>query len=141
MKVLPLPALTDNYIWMILDDHAHAWVVDPGEAAPVLKALRVYQCSLQGILITHHHGDHTSGVAALIQHTQAALYGPPGLPFPTLHPVSEGKPLVLGEFLPVFSSGEIPGHTLIMWHIIHRGIYFAVIRYLQLDAGVSLKGR
>ena len=120
MKVLPLPALTDNYIWMILDDHAHAWVVDPGEAAPVLKALRVYQCSLQGILITHHHGDHTSGVAALIQHTQAALYGPPGLPFPTLHPVSEGKPLVLGEFLPVFQVVEIPGHTLIMWHIIHR---------------------
>ena len=38
MKLIPLPAFTDNYIWMLHDGQA-AWVVDPGDAAPVLQAL------------------------------------------------------------------------------------------------------
>jgi len=38
LTITPIPAFSDNYIWMgVLDDRA--WVVDPGDAAPVLAML------------------------------------------------------------------------------------------------------
>jgi hydroxyacylglutathione hydrolase len=43
MNLLPLPAFTDNYIWM-LHDSREAVVVDPGDAAPVLGALHARAC-------------------------------------------------------------------------------------------------
>jgi len=54
LKIFPLPALKDNYIW-IIHDHQFAVVVDPGDAAPVLKYLAVHQIKLAAILCTHHH--------------------------------------------------------------------------------------
>ena len=64
MQLLPIPAFTDNYIWL-LHDARHAVVVDPGQAEPVLQALTERGLQLQAILVTHHHGDHVGGVDAL----------------------------------------------------------------------------
>ncbi|WP_132985167.1 hydroxyacylglutathione hydrolase [Luteimonas terricola] len=62
----PLPAFDDNYIWLL---PAHggrgAVVVDPGDAAPVLAAADAGGWRPQAVLLTHHHGDHIGGVAAL----------------------------------------------------------------------------
>ncbi len=68
MKLLPLPAFTDNYIWM-LHDGTHAVVVDPGDATPVQHALQSLGLTLQVILVTHHHADHVGGVGVLQQQT------------------------------------------------------------------------
>ena len=57
MKLIPLPAFTDNYIWL-LQHQGHALVVDPGDADPVRHWLTENQLQLDGILVTHHHGDH-----------------------------------------------------------------------------------
>ena len=70
MKLIPLPAFADNYIWMLHDGHT-ALVVDPGDAQPVLAALQREGLQLQSILVTHHHADHTGGVAGLRQATGA----------------------------------------------------------------------
>jgi len=35
MKLIPLPAFTDNYFWLLVKD-GRALVVDPGQAEPVL---------------------------------------------------------------------------------------------------------
>lgn len=62
MQVIPIPALADNYIFMLLDDNApEAAVVDPGTAEPVLEYLRRTGRRLTAILNTHHHHDHTGG--------------------------------------------------------------------------------
>ena len=53
-----IPAFSDNYIWL-LHDGQHAWVVDPGDAGPVRAALQEQGLILAGILLTHHHHDHT----------------------------------------------------------------------------------
>jgi len=65
MNLVAVPAFTDNYIWM-LHDGRQAIVVDPGEAAPVERALDERRLVLQAIVVTHHHGDHTGGIEALL---------------------------------------------------------------------------
>ena len=75
MKLIPLPAFTDNYIWMLHNGRT-AVVVDPGDAQPVLDALQSEGVQLQGILVTHHHADHTDGVDILREATGAKVFGP-----------------------------------------------------------------
>jgi glyoxylase-like metal-dependent hydrolase (beta-lactamase superfamily II) len=71
MDPIALPAFTDNTIWM-LQDGRDAVVVDPGDAAPVQKALDERNLRLAAILVTHHHPDHVGGVDALRpRHAQA----------------------------------------------------------------------
>jgi hydroxyacylglutathione hydrolase len=109
MKLIPLPAFTDNYIWMLHDGQA-AWVVDPGDAQPVLQALAAEHLTLKGILVTHHHPDHTGGVAQLREATGAAVFGPQreAMPEP-LHRLGEDENVdVLGLQFRVI---EVPGHT------------------------------
>jgi glyoxylase-like metal-dependent hydrolase (beta-lactamase superfamily II) len=68
MTLVPLPAFADNYIWM-LQEGRNAIVVDPGDAEPVFDALERGNLQLAAILVTHHHADHTGGVATLHEAT------------------------------------------------------------------------
>ena len=109
MHLLALPAFTDNYIWM-LHDGARAVVVDPGESAPVQEALDRLGLQLAGILVTHHHGDHTGGIDALRPRLQGPVWGPAreNIPAP-FTPMADGDTLeVLGLR---FAVHDVPGHT------------------------------
>ncbi|MGO1002438.1 hydroxyacylglutathione hydrolase [Lysobacter sp. CA196] len=64
MRLLALPALSDNYIWALSGDDESALIVDPGDAAPVMAAA-AHGLRPVGILLTHHHNDHIGGTAAL----------------------------------------------------------------------------
>ncbi|HSW40248.1 MAG TPA: MBL fold metallo-hydrolase, partial [Acidobacteriota bacterium] len=66
MRILTIPALTDNYIYILIDDASlDAAVVDPGDAGPVLNHVGGSGLRLKAILCTHHHGDHTGGIGKL----------------------------------------------------------------------------
>ena len=65
LQVRSIAAYDDNYIWLISDKHC-AVIVDPGDAAPVIKYLTEHHLKLTTILITHHHADHIGGVADLL---------------------------------------------------------------------------
>ncbi len=109
MKLIALPAFTDNYIWMLHDDR-QAIVVDPGDAAPVAAALEARGLALAAILVTHHHPDHVGGIAALRPRLQGPVYGPAreAIPEPFM-PLNHGDSIaVLG--LP-FQVIDVPGHT------------------------------
>lgn len=109
MNLIPLPAFTDNYLWL-LHDGQRALVVDPGDAQPVQDALQRLGLQLAAILLTHHHADHTGGVDALRNATGAPVYGPTHetLPEPVLR-LGEGDTVsVLGLDFQVI---EVPGHT------------------------------
>ncbi|MCU0943502.1 MAG: MBL fold metallo-hydrolase, partial [Hydrogenophaga sp.] len=75
MQLHPIPAFTDNYIWL-LHDGRRALVVDPGEPDGVLAELAASSLTLDTILLTHHHADHTGGVDALRDATGARVIGP-----------------------------------------------------------------
>ncbi|MDD2610714.1 MAG: hydroxyacylglutathione hydrolase [Giesbergeria sp.] len=109
MNLLPLPAFSDNYIWM-LHDAGQALVIDPGDAAPVLQALDRLGLQLQAILVTHHHSDHVGGIAALCAATGATVYGPAREAMPAgtlpLHGGQQVKALGLS-----FAVLDVPGHT------------------------------
>ncbi|MEG2631242.1 MAG: hydroxyacylglutathione hydrolase, partial [Comamonas sp.] len=109
MNLLPLPAFSDNYIWM-LHDGRQALVIDPGEAAPVFAALERHALQLQSILITHHHPDHVGGVAALRAATGAQVWGPARetLPEPVTRVQGGDQVDVLGGPWQVI---DVPGHT------------------------------
>lgn len=64
MRLLALPALSDNYIWALSGDDEAALIVDPGDAAPVLAAA-AHGLRPVGILLTHHHDDHIGATPAL----------------------------------------------------------------------------
>jgi len=105
-----LPAFEDNYILLLVDGR-HAAVVDPGDAAPVLRELHRRGLTLADIVVTHHHHDHLGGVDELVQESGARCIAPatPRFGSPDL-PVREGSRFeCLGEDFRVF---EVPGHTI-----------------------------
>ena len=57
-----IPALQDNYIYVVENDEKEAFIVDPGEAEPVLDFLQKHHLTPKVILLTHHHWDHVSGI-------------------------------------------------------------------------------
>jgi len=68
MQVLAVPALSDNFIFLLLDEASpETAVVDPGAAEPVLRYLQKTGRSLSAILNTHHHADHTGGNRELLR--------------------------------------------------------------------------
>ena len=71
-----IPCLTDNYAYAIVNnDDKTAIVVDVPEFGAVDNFLFDNYLSLDGILLTHHHSDHTAGVAELVEKTNAKVYG------------------------------------------------------------------
>jgi hydroxyacylglutathione hydrolase len=109
MRPIPIPAFSDNYIWA-LHDGKRALVVDPGESRPVFEWLEQNGLALDTILITHHHADHTGGVEALRQATDAQVFGPlrENMPEP-LRRVGAGDRVNALDL--VFEVLEVPGHT------------------------------
>ena len=103
-------AFTDNYIWVI-HNQKEAWVVDPGEAFPVISYLRGHQLQLVGIALTHWHFDHQGGVESLCnKFPNCKVFGSnKKLKGPSM-PLNEGEQIdILGA---EFIVHEVPGHTL-----------------------------
>ncbi|MGK7914965.1 MAG: hydroxyacylglutathione hydrolase [Prochloraceae cyanobacterium] len=77
MQVYRLPALSDNYIFLLHDcDRNIAAVVDPASAEPVLKRLESLGAELAVIFNTHHHFDHVGANQQLMEYfPQVCVYG------------------------------------------------------------------
>src|SRR6266513_2836437 len=58
--------LKDNFGVLLHDPESGATAaIDAPEAAPIEAALKATGWRLSDILVTHHHADHTGGIAAL----------------------------------------------------------------------------
>ncbi|MFM9836549.1 MAG: hydroxyacylglutathione hydrolase [Methylophilaceae bacterium] len=112
LHIHPIPAFDDNYIWL-LHNTRDAVVVDPGDAAPVIKAMKNLQLNLKSILITHHHADHICGVQPLIERFSPRVFAPQYEQYAfEHHALAEGDTVELPEIEQTFKVMWLPGHTL-----------------------------
>ncbi len=71
------PCLKDNYGVLVHDPESGATAaIDAPEAPAVEAALKATGWKLTDILVTHHHADHTDGIAALKQHHRCRVVAP-----------------------------------------------------------------
>lgn len=126
LQILPLTAFNDNYIWLIRQPNSqNCWVVDPGDAAPVKSYLAKEGLNLAGILLTHHHADHTGGVAELAQagvEVVGSAKDASRLPKLTQAVSQDSKVKVLDV---EFTALEVDGHTLGHLAFVAEGILFS----------------
>lgn len=111
MSIFPIACFLDNYIWCLQVEN-NLWVVDPGDAEPVLAYINQHALSLAGILLTHHHADHTGGVNALLAHKEVPVYGPEETQQWASHIVHGGDTLDLsmGQAQILFVGAHTRGH-------------------------------
>jgi len=123
----PVPAFSDNYVWLITDPPSPAVVVvDPGEAAPVIQILQKRMLELGAILLTHHHGDHVGGVDEILRARRVPVFGPARENIPVVdHPVQGGDSVPLPDLDLDLEVIDVPGHTA--GHIAYRGPDFALV--------------
>lgn len=112
MIITPIPAFKDNYIWVIAREHSCV-VIDPGDAAPVLRYLKDRHLSVVAMLITHHHHDHVGGIIELRKSYDVPVFGPRAENIPLCsHPLDDGDIVSLPQIELSFSVFHVPGHTL-----------------------------
>ncbi|MWP46056.1 hydroxyacylglutathione hydrolase [Gilliamella sp. Pas-s27] len=105
-----IPVLKDNYIWILTNSANQAIIIDPGEAKPVINYINKHRISPLGILLTHHHIDHTGGVYELkAQYQNIDVYGPNEIDLPINYLINQNK-VDIGDFS--FDVIAVPGHTL-----------------------------
>ena len=117
LSVEPIKAFTDNYIWLVSTNEGSI-VIDPGESKNIQKLIDNKTIDLKGILITHHHYDHTNGLSELVKINELEVYGPVNNIDGINHRLNDkDKISIIGIDFDVMS---IPGHTLD-----HIGFYSA----------------
>ena len=109
INIEPIKAFNDNYIWLVTTNEGSI-VIDPGEATKTINYLKENSLNLKGILITHHHFDHTGGIEDMLKFKNVDVYGP-------VNNISSiNKKLRDGDLFSLigidFKIIEIPGHTL-----------------------------
>ena len=113
LEVARIPALSDNYIWLVHESVSGAtMVVDPATAPPVLAEAAARGWTITDIWNTHWHPDHTGGNAAIKAATGCTITGPAAeaAKIPTLdRTVSGGDRVRLGTQEAVVL--DVPAHT------------------------------
>ncbi|HVL30477.1 MAG TPA: hydroxyacylglutathione hydrolase [Sphingomicrobium sp.] len=112
LAIVPVPVLTDNYVWLIHDEASgETAAVDPSVGPPVLEAAAERNWRITQVLNTHWHPDHTGGNQAIHEATAAPVTGPEEVRrvYQPDRVVGEGDSLRLGSF--VAEVWAIPAHT------------------------------
>jgi len=140
IRITAIEALESNYIWMIHNDQ-YAVLVDPGCAVAAQRALTEHRLSLIGILITHHHLDHTAGIAALTQNNPIPVWGPIDERIPKIsHPVVDGDQLELPKLHLGFEVIATPGHTRTHIAFVNESMIFAGDTLFSCGCGRLFEG-
>jgi hydroxyacylglutathione hydrolase len=144
IEIVRIPALSDNYIWLVHEPASgETVVVDPAEAAPVLAAADARGWRISQIWNTHWHGDHTGGNAVIKAATGCQVSGPAAeaARIPTLdRTVREGDRVTLGTIQAEVI--EVPAHTAghIAYHLPSEALVFVGDTLFAMGCGRLFEG-
>jgi hydroxyacylglutathione hydrolase len=142
LELVTIPCLSDNYAYLLHDAATGGTVlVDAPEAAPIARALAARGWRLTDILVTHHHGDHVDGIAALRGGARVIGAAADAHRLPPLDlAVAPGDALsVCGEDVAVIDA---PGHTVghVAYHFPRTGAVFTGDSLMALGCGRLFEG-
>jgi len=121
MAIIPVPQLSDNYAYLVVDDASkECGVVDCAEAASVLAEVNRRGLKLVAVLPTHYHFDHVGGNEDLVSTIPGLrVYGARGengrIPAQTAE-VDDGGAVEIGALrgrvigIPAHTNGHIAYH-------------------------------
>jgi hydroxyacylglutathione hydrolase len=144
VEIVRIPALSDNYIWLVHEERSgETLVVDPAEAAPALNAAGARGWRISQIWNTHWHPDHTGGNAAIKAATGCKITGPAAeaARIPTLdRQVAEGDIVSLGPL--TAQVLEVPAHTAghIAFHMAGEALAFVGDTLFAMGCGRLFEG-
>ncbi len=144
MDIRVLPTLTDNYVFIIVDQTTKTCcVVDPGVSEPVIAYVDQLGYTITSIILTHHHDDHVGGVKQIVDKYQCRVYGnrPDAERLPCVtNFVEAGKTVRIGGYM--FRILNAPGHTLghILYHCEDEKICFVGDTLFSLGCGRLFEG-
>ncbi|HUT28281.1 MAG TPA: hydroxyacylglutathione hydrolase [Sedimentisphaerales bacterium] len=107
--VITIPARGDNFMYLYPCGQAKAVAVDPADSSAVLDLLQTRELKLAMILVTHHHWDHTAGVAEL-KKRGCEVVGADGQRIPGLDRVASDKQILTVGDMEIHVIAT-PGHT------------------------------
>lgn len=120
IKVVRIPVLSDNYVWLVRESESgEVMVVDPAVAEPVLTKAEELGWKITQIWNTHWHPDHTGGNAEIKAATGCIITGPEAelARIPTLDvQVKGGDTVMLGAAsakvidVPAHTAGHVAFH-------------------------------
>ena len=109
LSIKPIKALSDNYIWLVTTNEGSI-VIDPGESKQIIDLIKSNEIDLEGILITHHHYDHTNGIEEILKYKKVEVFGPKNNVNAITKRVKQND--VFNLIGLKFEVIETPGHTL-----------------------------
>lgn len=143
-EIVLLPCLADNYSVLLHDPaSSETAAIDAPHAATIRAALDARNWRLNHLFITHHHTDHTAGIAELKGHYGSSVTGPeaeadriPGL----TRGVTEATRLEFAGH-PIRAL-ETPGHTLghVTYYMPEDGLVFTGDTLFSLGCGRIFEG-
>ncbi|KAI6188021.1 Hagh [Aphelenchoides besseyi] len=112
MKILVDRVLADNYMYYIIDTNTReSFVVDMGSCANVANIERREEFKLTGALITHHHWDHSGGLAEFHkQYPNVKIFGQDKSRINELTDVVEDNQIIEWNDMRI-QCISTPGHT------------------------------
>ena len=144
VEIVRIPALSDNYVWLVHEESSgETMVVDPAVAEPVLAEAEARGWRITQIWNTHWHPDHTGGNAAIKQATGCTVTGPAAEAhrIPTLdRQVREGDKVSLGPLEAAVL--EVPAHTAghIAYHLPGQELVFVGDTLFAMGCGRLFEG-
>lgn len=144
LDIVRIPALSDNYIWLVHDPVSdETIVIDPSEAPPVLAEAEARGWTIGAIWNTHWHPDHTGGNAAIKEATGATVFAPEAeaAKIPTADRLlKEGDTVRVGDH--VATVLETPAHTAghITFHLAGDGVVFTGDTLFAMGCGRLFEG-
>jgi hydroxyacylglutathione hydrolase len=143
LEIAAVPALTDNYVWLIHDSESgETAAVDPSVAEPVLDAAAARGWHLTQVLNTHWHPDHTGGNQGIQAATGSPITAPAEAERVSKidHVVKEGdRVMVAGRDAVVW---HIPAHTKghIAYYFEDEGMIFVGDTMFAMGCGRLFEG-